>query len=184
AAPSSLTQFQLALLKFTLRAEEAVALPPFSGSTFRGAFGAMFRRIACAPHCTDAQSCLLASACAYARIFEAQPNVEGYRPASDGGLPRPFVIHPPGPPAGERNLIKPGEEFTFHMTFVGIAADFAPYFILAWRELGRIGLGARRGRFRLERVESCASLDRDPAPRLVYSSADELVRNNIEMLTA
>jgi hypothetical protein len=180
-ASASLAQFQLALLKFTLRAEDAVALPAFAGSTLRGAFGAMFRRIACAPHCADAQTCLLASACAYARVFEAHPDVAGFQPMNDGGLPRPYIFHPA---IDRRDAIEPGGEFAFHLALVGMAADFAPYFILAWRELGRVGLGARRGRFRLERVESCASLDPDAPASLVYSSEDELVRNSIEMLTA
>ncbi len=185
----SLTRLELALLKFTLRAEEAVTLPVFSGSTFRGAFGAMFRRICCAPHCTDAQSCLLASVCAYARIFEAHPDVAGYSPTNEGGLPRPFVIHPPigppiGPPTAHRSVINPGEEFSFHLALIGMAASYAPYFILTWRELGQIGLGQGRGRFRLEKVESCPSLDATVATRLIYSSADELVRNDIETLTA
>jgi hypothetical protein len=197
-----LREFKITLLRFTLHALEPVGLPSFSGSTFRGAFGAEFRRIACLPLCHDPGDCMIAAQCAYARIFEAKPVKEGYTPAGDGGLPRPFVIHPP---VGGRG-IEPGQRFTFHLALVGSAADYVPYFILAWRELGRAGLGRGRGRFKLETVESCASIDERPndaavshgdhaatnyqgrgtqnPTRLIYSSKDELVRNSLEHLTA
>ena len=198
-APESLERLKVALLKFTLRAEESIELPSFAGSTFRGAFGAVFRRIACAPHCRDAKTCLLASACAYARIFEAVPDVEGYRPATDGGLPRPFIIHPPFP---KLSTVRAGDAFSFHLALVGFASNYVPYFILTWRELGQVGIGRGRGRFRLETVESCLSLDdekhtfadsetlldhdtvADREPQTIYSSKDELVRNCLEPLTA
>ncbi|NOT58859.1 MAG: CRISPR system precrRNA processing endoribonuclease RAMP protein Cas6 [Acidobacteria bacterium] len=175
---AALDRLELALLQFTLRAEEAITLPPFSGSTLRGAFGTQFRRIACAPHCTDASTCLLVTACAYARVFEAQPAAAGYQAAGPGELPRPFIIHPPALAA-----IKAGETFSFHLTLVGAARQHLPYFILTWRELGRTGLGQGRGRFRLEQVESHGGWT-DSAPRLIYSAADELVRNEVQPLTA
>ncbi len=175
--PEALQHFRLALLKFTLRAEQQIALPEFAGSTFRGAFGAMFRRLACMPQCEDVQTCLVASHCAYARVFEARPAVAGYRPASEGGLPRPFVIHPPL----ENRSIGAGTEFSFHLALIGLAIDYLPYFILTWRELGRVGMGRGRGRFHLERVESCRSLNEESF--IIYSSADELVRNNLELIT-
>lgn len=188
-APARLQRLELALLKFTLRAAEPIRLPQFAGSTFRGAFGAMFRRIACAPHCADAKSCLLATACAYARVFEAHPDVPGYQPAANTEVPRPFIIHPP-PPSDAR--LNAGEEFSFHMVLAGAAINYLPYFILTWRELGRIGIGGTQGRFQLAAVESCLSLDAaetadadgSPSSRLIYSAADELVRNNLAPLTA
>jgi len=190
---ASLARFQLAILKFTLRVEESIQLPQFSGSTFRGAFGGMFRRIACAPHCQDVRSCPIASQCPYARIFEAEPTVEGYKQVSDSGLPKPFVFHPPlsGAP-----VINSGDRLSFHMALIGFAIEYLPYFILTWRELGRVGIGREHGRFRLETVDSCASLDTDEErmiesrqsgghrQRTIYSSTDEMVRNCLETLTA
>jgi hypothetical protein len=179
---ATLERLELALLQFTLRAEERITLPPFSSSTFRGAFGGQFRRIACAPHCMEANTCLLATACAYARVFEAQPTAAGYRPASEGGLPPPFIIHPPPPALA---VVKAGETFSFHLTLVGEARQYLPYFILTWRELGRVGLGQARSRFRLEKVESRRALaPGGDEPRLIYSAADELVRNEVQTLTA
>jgi CRISPR-associated endoribonuclease Cas6 len=183
-----LQQLRLALLKFTLHAIEPIKLPQFAGSTFRGAFGSMFRRIACAPHCDAAKNCLLATACAYARVFEALPDVPGYQPAAKSEAPRPFIIHPPP----SETPLKAGEEFSFHLVLAGAAINYLPYFILTWRELGRIGIGSAHGRFRLVTVESHLSLNVAEtadatdahAPRTIYSAEDELVRNNLAALTA
>jgi CRISPR-associated endoribonuclease Cas6 len=180
ATLSSLDNFKVALLRFTLRAEEEIRLPEYAGSSLRGAFGTMFRRIACAPHCQNAKTCLLASQCAYARVFEARPNVEGYKSVSEGGLPRPFVIHPP---LTKQPIAKAGESICFYMALIGFAAEYLPYFILTWRELGRVGIGGTRGRFRLEKVENCASLEGETR-ETVYSSTDELVHNRLGILTA
>jgi hypothetical protein len=177
----ALARFEVSLLRFTLRAVETVELPPFSGSTFRGAFGGEFRRLACLPHCHDAAACEIAVHCAYARVFEAKPSKQGYTPVGDGGLPRPFLIHPPD---GGRLTIEPGKPFTFYLALIGWAADYIPYFILAWRELGLRGIGRGRGRFRLETVESCGEINPAAAGVLVYSSEDELVRNPGKGLTA
>lgn len=186
-AHARLRQLQLALLKFTLRAAEPIRLPQFAGSTFRGAFGGMFRRIACAPHCADAGDCLLASACAYARVFEARPDVPGYQSAANSEVPRPFIIHPPPTEAP----LKPGEAFSFHLVLVGAAINYLPYFILTWRELGRVGIGGAQGRFRLEAVESGFSVDsaetaeaaKAESSLTIYSAEDEMVRNNLATLT-
>jgi hypothetical protein len=177
----ALARFEVSLLRFTLRAVETVELPPFAGSTFRGAFGGEFRRLACLPHCHDAAACEIAVHCAYARVFEAKPSKQGYTPVGDGGLPRPFLIHPP---EGGRLTIEPGKPFTFYLALIGWAADYVPYFILAWRELGLRGIGRGRGRFRLETVESCGEINPVAAGVLVYSSEDELVRNPGKGLTA
>jgi hypothetical protein len=177
----ALARFEVSLLRVTLRAVETVELPPFSGSTFRGAFGAEFRRLACLPHCHDAATCEIAVHCSYARVFEAKPSKQGYTPVGDGGLPRPFLTHPP---EGGRLTIEPGKPFTFYLALIGWAAHYIPYFILAWRELGLRGIGRGRGRFRLETVESCAEINPAAAGALVYNSEDELVRNPGKGLTA
>ncbi|HKX27351.1 MAG TPA: CRISPR system precrRNA processing endoribonuclease RAMP protein Cas6, partial [Blastocatellia bacterium] len=181
-----LEPFHLTLLKFTLHAQGAITLPVFAGSTFRGAFGAMFRRLACVSTCEGAASCLLARTCAYARIFEAIPDIKDYQPANEGGLPRPFIIHPP-PTASPAAAA--GQPVSFHLVLVGQGADYLPYYILAWRELGRIGIGREGGRFRLGQVESRRSLEREEDPEatereLIYSSTDQLVRDHRESITA
>jgi CRISPR-associated endoribonuclease Cas6 len=57
----------------------------------------------------------------------------------------------------------------FGLVLVGKAIDFLPYFIVAFREMGRAGLGRGRSRWHLERVEERAL----GASRLLYNGANE-----------
>jgi CRISPR-associated endoribonuclease Cas6 len=53
---------------------------------------------------------------------------------------------------GARADGKPGDSFEFGLTLFGSTLQFLPYFILAIPEMGRLGIGPGRGKFRLQRV--------------------------------
>jgi hypothetical protein len=64
-----------------------------AGNVLRGAFGSIFRRLACIPDCSEAKSCEIAGQCAYALTFE--PRQEWAETTGPSGLadwPRPFVF--------------------------------------------------------------------------------------------
>src|ERR671931_278749 len=83
--------FELLPLRFQFAALEAIHFPPGkSGNVVRGAFGTIFRRIACVPGCPGASSCELRATCPYARIFE--PAATGRGPSGLADWPRPFVF--------------------------------------------------------------------------------------------
>ena len=52
-----------------------------------------------------------------------------------------------------RTTYAPGEPFDFTLTLMGKAVDFLPYFILAFREVAREGIGLNRAQCTLETVE-------------------------------
>ncbi|KPL82638.1 hypothetical protein SE15_11085 [Thermanaerothrix daxensis] len=56
------------------------------------------------------------------------------------------------PPLEIPELLKPGERFVFHLTLLGEAQRFLPYFVLAVPEMGRDGVGVGRGHFTLRRI--------------------------------
>lgn len=56
--------------QFTCRFTEDALLPPYKGSTFRGAFGGALKKVVCAVREKDCSRCLLAARCVYARVFE------------------------------------------------------------------------------------------------------------------
>jgi hypothetical protein len=58
------------------------------------------------------------------------------------------------PPLYLPETLAPGQRFTFHLTLVGEAQRYLPYFVLAVPEMGSIGVGSKRGRFRLRRIVS------------------------------
>lgn len=147
--------------KFTLTIEavEELHLPYYKGSTFRGGFGNMFRRIACALKSQDCTECMLRSKCIYAYIFETPPNENAdiMNMHKYETVPHPFVIEPPEGDSKDgfkKSVVKPGEELVFNLILIGRATDYLPYFIYTFEELGKIGIGKGRGKYKLLRVNN------------------------------
>lgn len=156
--------------KYTLSitAKEELHLPYYKGSTFRGGFGNMFRRIVCALRRQDCSDCILKSRCIYAYVFETPPpenatlmNMHKYEK-----IPHPFVIEPP---EGNDRRYGPESIVSFNLILIGRAIDYLPYFIYTFDELGNNGIGKGRGRYRLQEV-------RLEDNRLVYSGDNKLIR--------
>ena len=61
--------------------ENGLVLPPHKGSTFRGGFGNVFRRITCALREKDCGSCLLRERCPYAMSLKRPLPLEHTAPA-------------------------------------------------------------------------------------------------------
>src|SRR5690554_5396064 len=70
---SYMLNLKAARFLFTLTVREPMILPPYKGSTFRGGFGNVFRRIACSRRRRDYDGCLLTAACPYWLLFEPGP---------------------------------------------------------------------------------------------------------------
>ena len=58
---------------FVVRAKSDLYLPPFKGSTLRGGFGHVFRKIVCVNKDKECNHCFLHEKCIYARVFESRP---------------------------------------------------------------------------------------------------------------
>ena len=138
--------------RFTLEAEETLRLPVYKGSAFRGGFGAAFRKVACALRRTECDTCLLRPRCPYAYIFETFPDreTEMLRVGTHEKAPHPFVIEPP---LEQTRIYEPGQTLSFNLVLIGRGTDYLPYFVYAFEELGKMGIGRGRGRYRLERIE-------------------------------
>jgi hypothetical protein len=78
-------------MRFSFIARESIYFPPGKAANLlRGAFGVIFRRIACVPHCPGARECEIRESCPYARMFE--PSATGKGPSGLADWPRPFVF--------------------------------------------------------------------------------------------
>jgi hypothetical protein len=135
-------------------------LPPFKGSTFRGAFGWALKRVVCALKTQQCAQCILRDRCVYCLAFETLPPDGDRRSPSP---PHPFVIEPP---LTEQTFF-PGESpFTIDLLLFGYATEYLAYFVYAFEEMGRSGIGraigGRRPRFRLLRVMSEGDMVYDP----------------------
>jgi CRISPR-associated endoribonuclease Cas6 len=89
-------------------------------------------------------------------------------------VPHPFVIEPP---EGRKRAFKPGDSLMFGLTVIGRALDYLPYFIYAFDELGRTGLGRERGRFSLERVSQVDAKAQDDKAQAIYTSQEKTLHS-------
>jgi hypothetical protein len=153
--------FTLAHYRLTLEALEPLHLPPFKGSALRGGFGHTFKRLVCFQPKTCGKRCELGNACPYGYIFETTPPDESEVLSNLSEVPRPFIIEPPD---DRREHIPPGERLTFGLTLVGRGINYLPYFIAVFRELGQVGLGKTRGKYRLLAVDAISTLSPNPSP--------------------
>ena len=141
-------QFRLYPLRFTFTAREPIHFPTGKSSNIlRGAFGVIFRRIACVPQCTNARECEWRATCPYARLFE--PSATGTGPSGLADWPRPFVFratHLDG------RTVRQGEGFHFDLNLFDVQGPAVAYLVLAFAQLAREGLGPGRSRVELTGV--------------------------------
>jgi len=132
--------FRLYPLRFSFVAREAIYFPPGKSSNIlRGAFGVIFRRIACVPQCTGARECEWRASCPYARMFEPTATEAG--PSGLADWPRPFVFratHLDG------RSVASGESFQFDLNLFDVHTPAITYLVLTFAQLAREGLGSRR----------------------------------------
>ena len=144
-------------LQFEFRAVDPVWFPPGKAANiFRGAFGEIFRRIACAPDCHEAKSCARASDCAYARMFEPRAADGHTGPSGFGDRPRPFVLRAA---ALNGRRFEPGERFTLDINVFDPEVPALDYFRLAFEQLCVDGLGPGRPRAELVSAGELAAVE-------------------------
>ncbi len=153
--------FSLFPYRFTFRARDSVQFPAGkAGNTFRGAFGHVFRRIACTPDCPGVSACEIREICPYARLFEPTGDPNG--PSGLADSPRPFVFR-----AAHLDGCALSPQTTFHIDVhvFDLREPALAWFTLAFAQLARDGLGPRRGRVDLVSVDALDAAA-NPARRL------------------
>src|ERR1700691_1068318 len=133
-----------ALYRVVFEAREPLDLPGYLGSTLRGAFGHAFRAVACAS--PRGFECLMPAQCPYHLIFETSPPPDSEALRTHEDIPRPFVIAPAasdqtGGDDQMRRIFRPGDKISFELVLIGRAQEFFAYFVVALREVTRIGRG-------------------------------------------
>ncbi|MFU8769849.1 MAG: CRISPR-associated protein Cas6, partial [Desulfotignum sp.] len=141
------------LYSFHITLQDPALLPFYKGSTFRGVLGHALKRIVCALRLTTCEDCILKTHCAYALVFEtrlARPAPQGDR-VSDP--PHPLVIQPP---LTIQQEFDKGDSLCCNLLLFGEINRHLPYFIYAFDQMGRLGIGrrinGRRSRFLLTAV--------------------------------
>lgn len=138
-------------LRFTVRAETAIAFHDFKGSALRGAMAGYLKRTYCPEWRADKTDPLHQALCPVCQLLSYE-----LTPEEGGDIRRPFALQPP---TSAQNTFDPGEVFSFGLTLFGNQMAYLPYLVLAVRASGEDGVGAKgverqRGRFRLERIDA------------------------------
>lgn len=141
--------FRVARYEFVIEAIDPLFLPPYKGSTFRGGFGTAFKSVSCSNRARECRDCPLRHACPYAYVFETAPPEGSEALTKFEQVPHPFVIEPP---LTQRQEFVPGDELAFGLVLIGRGIEFLPYFIVAFQQFGKTGIGRGRGRFKLARA--------------------------------
>jgi len=173
-----LETFNLSRFRFIISPVERLTLSPFKGSTLRGGFGTAFKRMVCLLRRENCATCMLRDKCTYSRVFESPRLPSGGAERGASHDPHPFVIEPP---LEARQDYLPGELMDFDLVLVGSGANYFPYFILAFEELGRMGIGKGRGKFNLVSVESIAGTAEGNG-QLLYDSESQTVRTDYKTM--
>jgi len=127
-------------------------LPPYKGSLVRGVLGDSLKNIVCAKNVVPCEQCKLRKECIYAKMFETHL-FKGPPETRQNNSPPPFVIEPP---VNFKTHFKKNEIFDFHLLLFGDINLNFPYFIYAFEQLGKTGIGknndGKRGKFILQSV--------------------------------
>ena len=164
--------------RFFCNLETKASLPPYKGSTFRGVFGLALKKVVCALKRQECAQCLLKQRCVYALVFETSKAIEVPEGSRIVSPPHPFVIEPPLTTETE---FPKGASFDFNLLLFGELNNSLPYFIYAFDQMGKIGIGkkidGKRGRFVLKEVRH--------KEQIVYSDADQKLNptDSIEKLS-
>jgi hypothetical protein len=142
--------FEFYRFRFQFRSAGTLYFPPYkSGNIVRGAFGSIFRKLVCIPSCRDVRLCDVRTTCPFARVFEPKAaHDEG--PSGLADWPRPFVFraaHLDG------RTLQEGEPFHFDVHIFDVRDPALEYFVLAFAQLAREGLGPGRARAELAAVD-------------------------------
>ncbi|MDI6687317.1 MAG: CRISPR system precrRNA processing endoribonuclease RAMP protein Cas6 [Desulfobacterales bacterium] len=154
--------------QFLCRLENEALLPFYKGSTFRGVFGRALKKVVCALKRQECSQCLLKQRCVYALVFETSDALQLPAGSKVASPPHPYVIEPP---LTTETHFEQGSSFDFNLLLFGKTNDNLPYFIYAFDQMGKIGIGkknnGKRGKFILKKVIS--------DNHIIYSNTDQKI---------
>jgi len=144
-----LNSFKLSILNFTLKCEDEINLPIYKGSTLRGGFGKILWKIICTKKDIDCYNCINKYICIYSQIFKTPNPLNSKIFSKIKYIPHPFIIEPP---LEIDKLYSKNDEIKFKLILFGNIINFYNYFIIAFEELGKNGIGKGKGHFKLKEV--------------------------------
>jgi len=135
--------------RFTFLCLDPVFFPPAKlTNILRGAFGLLFRRMACHPACSSAATCPQSLSCPYARLFETRLP-DHAAPPGMADPPRPFVLRSYSP---SETRLAPGQHFHLDVHLFDFSQPYLRYLVWTFLQLAQEGIGPGRPRTELASV--------------------------------
>lgn len=136
---------QISKVELNLSSNETIDLPPFIGSTIRGAFGNILKETICVQKNIQCQNCMLKNYCIYTYLFESHWYFSN-EDKPQAGVSQPFVFD-------TSNNAKMENHIKLSLMLYGGGINYLPYFIYCFNKIGERGLGTNRIKFKLESVK-------------------------------
>ena len=140
---------ELWIYELELTALNALHFSNFSGPAFRGGFGSVLRQLTCVTRQPDCDGCPVLRECPFTLLFNSQPPDGDRHFANESSVPRPFILDTP-----DTTEVSHRRSFRFRVAVAGAANQLIPYIVLAYRQLGLVGIGKGRGKYKLSAVSS------------------------------
>ena len=166
----TLTSLLLGKATFSLKSLRQTYLPPFLGSTLRGAMGASLKKVGCPMQCEVPGKCIVRERCPYAYCFETSVPANSERFRNLQSIPHPYLIEPPDlhhDPWNESEIMD------FSLVLIGRAIDYFPYFVVAIDTMAKNGLGRSRTPFELVNVTAQNS---DQKTQKIWEKDSEIIQ--------
>lgn len=146
-APVTSLSLPLAVYRLHFAAQEAIRLPAYAGSAWRGAFGHALKRLVCVTREPACPPCLLYRSCGYPYLFETPPDPTVGKLRKYPAAPHPYVVRP-----GAGGAHPAGATLPVDVVLFGHGNRHLPYLLHAFDQAGRQGLGPGDGRLELTEV--------------------------------
>ena len=146
-AAHSPLRLPLALYRLHFIAQEAVRLPAYAGSAWRGVFGRALKRLVCVTREPACPACLLYRSCVYPYLFETPPDPAAGKLRKYPAAPHPYLLRP-----GPGGTHAAGATVQVDVALFGHGNRHLPYVLHAFDQAGRRGVGQGDGRLELAQV--------------------------------
>ena len=160
--------------KITLKSEEKIQLPYYSGFAFRGLFGNALKKTTCVFKSLkkSCNNCILKKKCLYSTIFESTKNKENGVLKGVPSTPHPYILMPE---KFDMQFIRKGSTGSLFLTLIGEADEYLPFMIFAFEKMGIIGVGKNRGKFFIKDVRKLIGLNNS---KVIYSKNDDEIKKS------
>ncbi|MFW6270157.1 MAG: CRISPR system precrRNA processing endoribonuclease RAMP protein Cas6 [Bacillota bacterium] len=134
-------------LNIIIQLQEDMVLPRFPAITVRGGFGNVLKKLFCSEERDDCINCPHVKSCIFTYIFKTAISGQAEVRNNSQLVAPPYIINVPY--TKNKKKYKKGELLELELTILGKAIDYLSYFVYAFEELGKEGLGQERSAYKI-----------------------------------